>query len=58
MRGLTIASFQSSKKCPKLNERLTTLVNAGIQCVRTFLRNFVGIMSSSQVVDGISIIIL
>ena len=58
MRHLTIASFQSLKKCPMLNERLTTLVNASIQCVRTFLRNFVGIMSSSQVVDGISIIIL
>ena len=58
MRGLTIASFQSSKKCPVLNERLTTLVDASIQCVRTFLRNFVGILSSSQVVDGISIIIL
>ena len=58
MTGLTIASFQSSKKYPELNERLTTLVTAGIQCMRTFLRNFVGIMSSSQVVDGISIIIL
>ena len=57
MRGLTMASFQSSKKCPVLNERLTTLVIAGMQCVRTFLRNCIGIMSSLQVVDGISIII-
>ena len=53
-----MASFQSPKKCPGLNERLTTLVIAGIQCMRTFLRNSVGIISSSQVVDGISIIIL
>ena len=53
-----MASFQSSKKCPVLKERLTTLVIAGIQCVRTFLRNCVGIMSSLQVVDDISIIIL
>ena len=55
IRGLTTADFHPSWNFSVFSDRFIILVRVGMQCLRTLLSSFVGILSISHDLVGISI---
>ena len=48
IRGLTTADFHQSWNFPVFSDRFMILVRVSMQCLRTFLSSFVGMVSVSH----------